>query len=107
MLFKSLPEQPKDFFERMFHTRGYQRIAGLDEVGRGPLAGPVVAAAVILPPQGIHEELFDSKKIPSRKREGLYGAILSQALGLTWGFVICGILGLLSIALIQPRAYRE
>ena len=87
MLFKSLPEQPKDFFERMFQDRGYQRIAGLDEAGRGPLAGPVVAAAVVLPSQGIHQELFDSKKIPSKKRELLYGAIFSQALGVGIGII--------------------
>jgi ribonuclease HII len=87
MLFKSLPAQPKDFFERMFQDRGYQRIAGLDEAGRGPLAGPVVAAAVVLPPQGILQELFDSKKIPSKKRELLYGAIFSQALGVGIGII--------------------
>jgi ribonuclease HII len=87
MLFKSLPKQPKDFFERMFQDRGYQRIAGLDEAGRGPLAGPVVAAAVVLPSQGIYQELFDSKKIPSKKRELLYGAIFSQALGVGIGII--------------------
>ena len=87
MLFKSLPKQPKDFFERMFQNRGYQRIAGLDEAGRGPLAGPVVAAAVVLPSQGIHQELFDSKQIPSKKRELLYGAIFSQALGVGIGII--------------------
>ena len=87
MLFKSLPGQPKDFFERMFQDRGYQRIAGLDEAGRGPLAGPVVAAAVVLPSQGIHQELFDSKMIPSKKRELLYGAIFSQALGVGIGII--------------------
>ena len=68
-----------DFFERMYYGRGYQRIAGVDEVGRGPLAGPVVAAAVILPKEGIGEELFDSKKISSKKREHLYEAILAEA----------------------------
>ena len=87
MLFTSLPKQPKDFFERMFQDRGYQRIAGLDEAGRGPLAGPVVAAAVVLPSQGIRQELFDSKKIPSKKRELLYKAIFSQALGVGIGIV--------------------
>jgi len=64
MLFTDLPTQPMDHFERMYYGRGYQRIAGVDEVGRGPLAGPVVAAAVILPRGGIEERLFDSKKIP-------------------------------------------
>lgn len=87
MLFPSLPTQPMDYFERMYHRRGYQRIAGVDEVGRGPLAGPVVAAAVILPRDGIGEKLFDSKKISSKKREYLYESILSKALGVGVGMV--------------------
>jgi ribonuclease HII len=87
MLFPSLPTQPKDYFERMYYGQGYQRIAGVDEVGRGPLAGPVVAAAVILPKDGIGEELFDSKKISSRKREELYELILLKALGVGIGTI--------------------
>jgi len=87
MLFHSLPIQPKDYFEKMYYGQGYQRIAGVDEVGRGPLAGPVVAAAVILPKDGIEEELFDSKKIASKKREKLYGIILSKALGVGVGTI--------------------
>jgi ribonuclease HII len=87
MLFSSLPKQPMDFFERMYYDRGYQRIAGVDEVGRGPLAGPVLAAAVILPKEGVGEELFDSKKISSKKREDLYDLILSKALGVGIGTI--------------------
>ena len=87
MLFPSLPHQPMDYFERVYHRRGYQKIAGVDEVGRGPLAGPVVAAAVILPTDGIGEKLFDSKQISSRKREDLHQTILSEALGVGIGIV--------------------
>lgn len=87
MLFDSLPTQPMDYFERMYYRQGYQKIAGVDEVGRGPLAGAVVAAAVILPKNGIQEELFDSKKISSEKREELYKVILSKALGVGIGVV--------------------
>lgn len=87
MLFPSLPTQPMDYFERMYYSRGHERIAGVDEVGRGPLAGPVVAAAVILPRDGIGEKLFDSKKISSKKREYLYESILSKALGVGVGMV--------------------
>ena len=87
MLFPSLPTQPMDYFERMYYGRGHQRIAGVDEVGRGPLAGPVVAAAVILPKDGIGQKLFDSKKISSKKREYLYESILSKALGVGVGMV--------------------
>ncbi len=87
MLFPDLPTQPKDYFERMYYRRGYQRIAGVDEAGRGPLAGPVVAAAVILPKQGIREELFDSKIISSKKRDDLYDVICLEALGIGLGVV--------------------
>jgi len=76
-----------DYFEKMYYSRGCQRIAGVDEVGRGPLAGPVVAAAVILPKGGIGQRLFDSKKISSKKREDLYGLIFSQALGVGIGVI--------------------
>jgi ribonuclease HII len=87
MLFPSLPVQPTDYFERMYYGQGYQRIAGVDEVGRGPLAGPVVAAAVILPKDGIGQKLFDSKKISSKKRENLYDLILSETLGVGIGMI--------------------
>ena len=87
MLFSSLPTQPMDYFEKMYTRRGYHRIAGVDEVGRGPLAGPVVAAAVILPKDGIGERLFDSKKISSKKREHLYGTILAEAQGVGIGII--------------------
>jgi ribonuclease HII len=76
-----------DYFEKMYTRRGYHRIAGVDEVGRGPLAGPVVAAAVILSEDGIGERLFDSKKISSKKREHLYETILAKAQGVGIGII--------------------
>ncbi len=97
MLFPSLPAQPMDYFEKMYHGQGYQRIAGVDEAGRGPLAGPVVAAAVILPEEGIGQKLFDSKQIPFRKREELYEIILSKALGVGIGTVCQEEIDLLNI----------
>jgi ribonuclease HII len=87
MLFQNLSAQPKDYFETIYYNRGFQRVAGIDEAGRGPLAGPVVAAAVILPRQGINQELFDSKKLSPQKRDDLYGVILSEALGVGVGIV--------------------
>ncbi len=87
MLFPDPPPRPMDSFERWYRGRGYHRIAGVDEAGRGPLAGPVVAAAVILPEEGIGERLFDSKQIPSKKREELYEHILKRALGVGVGVV--------------------
>jgi ribonuclease HII len=71
----------------MYSRWGYHRIAGVDEVGRGPLAGPVVAAAVILPQEGIGEKLFDSKQIPSKKREELYKTIFAKAEGVGIGMI--------------------
>ncbi|EGP65899.1 ribonuclease HII-like protein [Streptococcus sp. oral taxon 056 str. F0418] len=53
-------------YEKELYKAGYQAIAGIDEVGRGPLAGPVVAAAVILPPECKIKGLNDSKKIPKK-----------------------------------------
>lgn len=87
MLFPSLPAQPMDYFETICSRQGYQRIAGVDEVGRGPLAGPVIAAAVILPKAGIREKLFDSKKITQKKREKLYETIHSEAIGVGVGVI--------------------
>ena len=76
-----------DYFEKMYYRRGYHSIAGVDEAGRGPLAGPVVAAAVILPKDGVSQKLFDSKAISAKKRESLSKSILSEALGVGVGVV--------------------
>ena len=59
-------------YECKLRADGYQQIAGIDEAGRGPLAGPVVAAAVILPDDFCHPTLNDSKQLSARKREDLY-----------------------------------
>lgn len=59
---------------------GYKYIAGVDEAGRGPLAGPVCAAAVILPEDAVIEGLNDSKKLSEKKREELYDKIIDTAL---------------------------
>lgn len=67
-------------FEKNAINRGYKAICGVDEAGRGPLAGPVCAAAVILPENTIIEGVNDSKKLTEKKREALYDVIKSQAL---------------------------
>jgi len=67
-----------------FCTPG-RRVAGVDEAGRGPLAGPVVAAAVIIDPRKIEGRVCDSKRIPPRRREELYEFILSNAAGWSIG----------------------
>ena len=66
-------------FEGKARGRGYRMIAGIDEAGRGPLAGPVIAAAVILPPGYEHPEITDSKKLSPRQRERLYEVIQRDA----------------------------
>ncbi len=66
-------------FERGARSSGYARIAGLDEAGRGPLAGPVVAAAVVLPPDLFIPGVTDSKQVPEQERERLYDVIRGQA----------------------------
>ena len=55
-------------FERLLHRRGFCRVAGTDEAGRGPLAGPVVAASVILPPESDHRSFCDSKQTSESQR---------------------------------------
>ena len=67
-------------YERQLFEKGYTVIAGVDEAGRGPLAGPVCAAAVILPPELVIDGLNDSKKLSEKKREELYGEITQKAL---------------------------
>lgn len=71
-------------YEEIYYKQGYTLIAGLDEVGRGPLAGPVVTAGVILPPYCFIEGLNDSKKLSPEKREKIFVQITEQALAYTW-----------------------
>ncbi|MBO5926243.1 MAG: ribonuclease HII, partial [Clostridia bacterium] len=63
--------------ERLLLSEGCKYIAGVDEVGRGPLCGPVVTAAVILPLDDLIEGIDDSKKLSKKKREKLYEEIIS------------------------------
>lgn len=66
-------------FERAAFARGFLRVAGVDEVGRGPLCGPVVAAAVRLDPEAVPEGLNDSKRLSAARRAELYDVILRVA----------------------------
>ena len=74
-------------FELRARRRGFDAIAGVDEAGRGPLAGPVVAAAVILPSDYTNGEIRDSKKLTPRKRESLYTAIRNDAISVGLGIM--------------------
>lgn len=74
-------------FERDVRRRGYAAIAGVDEAGRGPLAGPVIAAAVILPPDYENGDIRDSKALSPSKRERLFDVIRKDALALGVGSI--------------------
>ena len=74
-------------YERELRNKGITLIAGVDEVGRGPLVGPVVTACVILPEKFDLPGLTDSKKLSEKKREALYPMIKEQALGIGIGIV--------------------
>ena len=72
-------------YEKELYAQGIDLIAGVDEVGRGPLAGPVVAAAVILPKGSKIPGLNDSKKIPKSKHKEIYEAVLQNAIAIGIG----------------------
>lgn len=76
-----------DSFERAVRQLGYSSIAGIDEAGRGPLAGPVVAAAIILPPDYRNKDIRDSKKLSASRREKLYDRINADAVSVGIGVV--------------------
>ena len=77
------------FYENIFRSKGYRYIAGVDEAGRGPLAGPVIAAAVILPEKEkeMIEGIKDSKKLTEKRREILYEELTKKALCWSVGIV--------------------
>jgi ribonuclease HII len=77
------PEQ----FEKEARKQGYSKIAGIDEAGRGTLAGPVVAGAVILPEKFYLPHLDDSKRLSPQRREQLFDAIYEQAVSIGIGIV--------------------
>lgn len=66
-------------FDAALHAEGFECFCGVDEAGRGPLAGPVYAAAVILPPDNPIEGVNDSKKLSEKKREALFDIICERA----------------------------
>lgn len=74
--------------ENELRKKGFQYICGIDEAGRGPLAGPVVIASVIMPADSMIEGVNDSKKISEKKREKIYEQILNEAI--SYGVAIIG-----------------
>lgn len=92
-------------FERKYEHLGY--VCGIDEVGRGPLAGPVVAAAVILPKDSQILYLNDSKKLSEKKREELYDVIMEQAVAVSLGMVSPARIDEINILQATYEAMRE
>lgn len=76
----------KEFEEELYKT-GLKYICGIDEAGRGPLAGPVVVAAVIMPQDSMIEGVNDSKKVSEKKREMLYDLITNEAIAYSVGII--------------------
>jgi len=76
-----IEERPDFAIEARLIARGAMLVAGVDEAGRGPLAGPVVAAAVVLDPDRIPDGLDDSKRLTAVQREALFALILASARG--------------------------
>lgn len=70
-------------YEESFYEEGFYHVAGVDEVGRGPIAGPVTVAAVILPPNLFLAGLNDSKKLSPHKRDSLYDEIMEKAVAVS------------------------
>ena len=98
---------PADEFEQEARRCGYRRIAGIDEAGRGPLAGPVVAAAVILPVHARLAGVDDSKRLSEAERDRLYPAILEKAVGVGIGVADAGEIDTLNILEATRLAMRR
>ena len=97
--------QEMSLYEERFADKG--PIAGIDEVGRGPLAGPVVACAVILPPGSRILYLNDSKKLSAKKREELYDVILSEAVAVGIGMETHEVIDRINILQATYSAMRK
>lgn len=96
-----------NIFEKLAQVEGYRCIAGIDEAGRGPLAGPVVAAAVIFPPEYSNSEINDSKKLTVRKRDELYRVITEEAMAVGVGVVEADVIDRINILQASLQAMRE
>lgn len=104
-LSKLLPDLSR--IEASLYDKGYQRIIGVDEAGRGPLAGPVVAAAVVLPPDVEIDGLDDSKKLTARRREELFDEIAASGAVCTIGIIDNATIDKLNILKASLLAMRK
>ncbi|WP_077617799.1 ribonuclease HII [Bacillus sinesaloumensis] len=106
---KALEQQYKDMtqYEQALYKKGYKLIAGVDEVGRGPLAGPVVAAAVILPQDAYLPGINDSKKITEQKREELFKQITDCAISIGIGIIPANVIDDVNILQATKQAMKK
>ena len=93
-------------FERPFWENGIY-VAGMDEVGRGPLAGPVVAACVVMRKEPLIEGVKDSKKVSEHKRERLYDEIRENALAFGFGWEFQDVIDEINILEATKRAFAQ
>lgn len=94
-------------FEEKAWAQGYASVCGVDEAGRGPIAGPVCAAAVILPAGIVIDGLNDSKKLSEKKREALFEVITEQALAWSVSLVDERVIDEINILQATYRAMRQ
>ena len=94
-------------FEKEARARGFRLVAGLDEAGRGPLAGPVVAAAVMLPPRARLSDVDDSKKLSPKQREEAFALLQEKALAIGVGIVEAGEIDQLNIHQASLKAMER
>ena len=93
--------------ETSLHKEGYRFVAGVDEVGRGPLAGPVVTAAVVLPEDFDVLGVDDSKKLSEKRREELYDQILDRCLAYGIGMANHEVIDEINILQATKKAMKE
>ncbi len=94
------------YFESTRRERGYDYIAGVDEAGRGPLAGPVVAAAVIMPPGVVIQGVRDSKKMTEKAREAAFSVINKTAISIGVGVVSSNVIDKSNILIASLEAMK-
>ena len=97
-----LPER-----DRAFWTQDGVILAGMDEVGRGPLAGPVVVACVVMPPEPLLEYVNDSKKVSEKRREALYDRILNTCIEAQTAWVSETVIDEINILEATKLAFNE
>jgi ribonuclease HII len=94
-------------YEKRAYCDGYRWVAGVDEAGRGPLAGPVVAAAVIFPVGYQNSQINDSKKLTARKRDEMYKTIWADAVAVGVGVAEADVIDRINILQASLQAMRE